>query len=383
MAVKRKSHNPVNPESRITRLLVCLGVSTLLTQVLLIREANVWLRGNEFIIAVIVAAWLIWIATGSLLGYQIVRFRHAVSGIVILWILALIVSVISLFLLKCFWTYSGSIPGESINLSRAATLSFVITGLPCLLSGCVFGGAARWYEQHTTRSIAYLYMVEALGAFIAGLLITFILLPFEHWWLSLAVLAGLPCIYAAWAARSCTARIVFPLVFIVLCWTACNRNSMLDTYANTLAGSYLVGQITETRDTPRERITVITHDGEAAFYFDGKLCGSSVAGEQAEELGWYAALSCTEPKRALITGFPFNGLIREFLRKNIDVTVVDTKPAVLQVLSDHLSPADSAALTSQYVNILATDTREFMRACATTENERFDIILQDCGIPES
>ena len=81
MAVKRRNHNPVSPESSIAKLLVCLGMSTLLTQVLLIREANVWLRGNEFIIAAIVAAWLMWIASGSLLGYQLIRFRHTVSGI--------------------------------------------------------------------------------------------------------------------------------------------------------------------------------------------------------------------------------------------------------------------------------------------------------------
>jgi predicted membrane-bound spermidine synthase len=354
-----------------------------MTQVFLIREANVWLRGNEFIIASIVAAWLMWMATGSMLGYQVLRLRRPVPVLITVWLLALTVSVSELVLLRCFWTYTGGVPGESINLSRAAGLSFAVTAVPCLLSGSVFGGAVRWYEQYTVRSVAYLYMVEAFGAFIAGILITFFLLPFEYWWLSLALLAGLPLLYGSWTVPSCSARIVFLLMFLFLCLSIGAGNDTLERAANRLSGRYLVGVIAESRDTPRERITVITHGGEAAFYFDGRLCGSSISAERAEELGWYAILSCPTPRNALLIGFPFNGLIRELLRKKIQVTVTETRPEIIQAVADYLSPADQAVLTSTAVRIIPVNSREYIHTCAAAGTGSFDIILQDIGIPES
>jgi len=83
-------------------------------------------------------------------------------------------------------------------------------------------------------------------------------------------------------------------------------------------------------DAPRERLTVTTRNGESAFYINGKLTGSSVQKEITEEIGWYSFLSSKRATTALLIGFSYNGLIREFIERGVRVTILDPEKNLIK-----------------------------------------------------
>ncbi|MCX7003614.1 MAG: hypothetical protein NTV22_10135 [bacterium] len=334
----------------VARAMLALGFSTMLAQILLLRETAVWLRGNECVIAFVVAAWLLWIAVGSLVGNRVAahaawRFsRMAITG-------AALAACGTLVGLRCFWTCTGALPGEALDLARAAGLAVVVTCLPCLLSGSAFGAAVRACAAMPTdanqprSNVARLYVFETLGATAAGLIATALLIPLMHWWLTLLLVVAPLCL--VWRSR----------VLIACCAlaVACAGwySPALDAWAQRGASRFLTGAIVCDLDTPRERLTVTHRGDEYAFFSNGRLLGASVQRELAEEIGGYARLSAVRPRRALLIGFPYNGLLREFVNAGLCVSVLDPQAAWLPRLTPFLLPDDRAALTSAAVRIIA------------------------------
>jgi len=355
----------------VARRVAGIGFTALLAQVLLVREANVWLRGNEFIIACVVACWLLWAAAGNAAGYALAA-RRSVGWIGWCWLASVVVSVAELVALRCCWTWTGSLPGEAIDLGRAALMALALTAPPCLLAGCALGAAVRRCAQARDRTVAWLYLRETLGAVIAGALATFVLIPLNHWWVALAVLCAAPVVLRSLRLT----RVLATCALVAAAWWA---TPSLDRMARAAAGRFMTGSIALDLDTPRARMTVTTHGGEAAFYTDGRLCGANVQREDAEETSWYAALSRPAASNALAIGFAYNGLVRELNRKGIAVTVLDVQRAYLDRLEPFLLPEDRAALASPMTRVVAADCRSFLRSTATP----FDLIIQDAGIPES
>ncbi len=361
------------------RAMLALGFSTMLAQILLLREAAVWLRGNECVIAFVGAAWLGWIAVGSMVGnrgaaHAAWRYcRWAITG-------AALSACATLVGLRCFWTYTGAVPGEALDLARAAGLALVVTCLPCGLSGSAFGAAVRACAAmpagaaQPRSSVARLYVFETLGAMAAGLLATVALIPLMYWWLTLMLVLAPLCL--VWRSRLLIACCAFAVA------GAGYYSPALDARAQRCAARFLTGTIVCDLDTPRERLTVTRRGHEYAFFSNGRLLGASVQRELAEEISGYARLCAVQPRRVLLLGFPYNGLLREFVQAGLHVTVLDAQAAWLPRLTPFLLPDDRAALTSAAVRIMARDPREYLRRGAASAPP-FDLIVQNVGTPET
>jgi len=363
-------------------LLVGLGFTTLFTQVFLIREAGIWLRGNEFVVAAILAAWLMWTATGCVISFYITPGKNSNRWVYPAWVASVTVSIIELILLRCFWACTGKLPGESINLSHATILSIATTALPCLFSGLAIGAAIKSLKDSGEKSVAYIYLLETLGALIAGITITFVFIPLQHWWFSIAFLISIPILlYSITPFRTLKTASLQLLIIILFLFVAWKSNNFLEHFSQKTSSRFLTGKIVLDIDSPRERFTVTTRDNESAFYINGRLTGSSVQRELAEEISWYSFLSAEKPETALLIGFSYNGLLREFLQKNFsEITIPEPEKKLINQFSPFLSHEDSKALNSPQVNIVPEDCRTFLQ---THNNLYYDIIVQNIGIPES
>ena len=353
--------------------ITALGFSSLLTQIFLIREAGIWLKGNEFIIAVIVATWLFWTATGSLLAHKFIK-KNPQKYFWGFWFAAVAFSVGELIALKLFWSFTGGLPGESFDLLRAAGLAFAITALPCIFSGAAFAGALIFFEKRGAyAAISSLYLYETIGAVIAGIIVTFILIPLQIWWFSIALLFVVPlCFFNK-------KLIVFAMILLaVAAW----GNKSLNEFSNKIAGNFLTGSIVVNENLPIENITITERGGEAAFYLGGRLVGASRQKEFAEEIAGYASLLLPEKKKALLIGFPFNGLIREMIESGFEVVVPEPQMEIPEIIEKYLLPEDRTALSSQNVKIIPMDFRVFAEK-ARQKSEKFDAIIQNVGIPEA
>ena len=320
------------------KYITALGFTSLLTQVFLIREAGVWLKGNEFIIAVIVAAWLAWTATGSLLAHKFVK-KNPRKYFFGFWFAAVVAAVLELIALNLFWSFSGDISGEIFDLIRAAGAALALTALPCLFYGAAFGAALNFYERRGAYSaIKTLYLLETLGAVAAGIFVTVF-------------------IYAA----------------------AYFEINPFNKFSNKISEKFLTGKIAVNKNLPLENITITERGGEAAFYLGGRLVGSSRQKEFAEEVAGYSSLLAPKKKNALLIGFPYNGLAREMVEKGFFVTIPEQQKQLPEIIEKYLLPEDRNVLTGKNVKIVPTDARVF----AANSTQKFDVIIQNVGIPEA
>jgi predicted membrane-bound spermidine synthase len=344
---------------------------------LLLRAAGVWLRGNECVIAFVVAAWLGWVALGSLAGHACARRRPLRTAVLTL-LLAVVSAVSVLAVLRCYWTFSSVLPGEALDLARSMLLAIVATSLPCFFFGATFGATARACAAlgadpsvPTPPTVAWLYVCESIGAMLAGVVATFVLIPLQRWWFALAIVAAAPLM-----TRPRVLTIAAALALLIGAWHADPR---LERVASRCASQFLTGPIVCDLDMPRERLVITRRAGEHAFYFNGRLAGSSMQSEQAEELAWFSLLSARTPRTALLLGFPYNGLAAALLQAGIRVTVVDPDAYRLGALTPFLNAPDRAALTNDMLRVVRDDWRTY----ASASSQRFDLIIQDTGIPET
>ncbi|NLF40649.1 hypothetical protein GX586_14485 [bacterium] len=391
----------------LAELMFGVGFTMLLAQILLMREAGVWLRGNEFVVACILGVWLAWVAAGTAAGYALSSLPRARHGgarhdaavrdrmppavapawrlAIVFWWLSVAASLAILIALRCFWAWTSGMAGHAFNLGRAAYMALLLTALPCLLGGAAAGAAARLLEHVPGRTVAWLYLWETLGACTAGLASTFILIPAGKWWFTLACLpAALLALRGLRQRRLAPAGLALALMAAGL---ACN--GALQRYADAMASRLLGATIVLNHDAPRVRLTVTRRHGETAFFFNGRLAGSSVARENAEELASYASLAAHGHGRASVIGFPYNGLVRELAARAAWVDVIDPEAELLAGIAPHLRAEDARALTQPHVRVLEQDPRAWFHACAknaargTPGSNGYDIVIIDAGVPDS
>jgi hypothetical protein len=139
---------------------IYLGIFSLLSQIVLLRELVSWLGGDELFYALGLGLWLVLAGLGSIASNK----RHRRYLIALYPLLAPILIILLRFSLGKF-LLPGQIPGIGFSI----LVIFLILFIPAGLSGALFYlGTKKW--QNSTRA----YQWETVGFFIAGLVFTFL-----------------------------------------------------------------------------------------------------------------------------------------------------------------------------------------------------------------
>lgn len=148
----------------------CLGVYTLLAQLLVTRELAVVCLGNELTIGVVFSVWLVLIGAGARLA-ALCRVSPSRMAPIFLW-LAIILPVVMVALrLSAGWIRP---PGEYVALYKIFIASFLALLPICLPAGMVFPlGCDALSRRKFERPVSSVYTLEALGSFSAGVLFSF------------------------------------------------------------------------------------------------------------------------------------------------------------------------------------------------------------------
>jgi spermidine synthase len=178
-------------------VVIATGISSVVTQLLIIREFLAQFQGNEFIIALILFNWLILGGIGTILARRVTRDLWGATANRLGWlslILAMLPAVQILairFLRDVFFIH-----GSSVGFYPTLTYSFLIVSPYCLLIGFVLP-----YSLFVIRAEnpdypgALIYIIDNLGDVSGGALFSFVLVflvtPFKA-----VFLANLPLILA-------------------------------------------------------------------------------------------------------------------------------------------------------------------------------------------
>lgn len=192
--------------------LFCLGVYTLLAQMLLTRELLIIGLGNELTIGVVFSIWLVLMGVGARLyrptppgkdslagasGTGLTGGRPARIVLVFLWLAMALPAVILAVRAGAGWVRPA---GEYPGLFPVFSAAFLALAPLCVPAGLVFPLACETYSRRGgDRGVSGLYAVEALGSFAGGALFSFFLIErffvMQIVWLGvLAILVGAVCV---------------------------------------------------------------------------------------------------------------------------------------------------------------------------------------------
>jgi len=348
---------------------VLLGVAATLWQLVLLREFMSIFYGNELIIGVLLAGWLSFVGLGCWLGDQQIFKRWSIASLALSFIITLWIVFVGIKYIRVL----AQVPmGEFISLPRMLLVALPSLGIPCFLLGVWFSRLAVSLAQlgaHKPSTIVYIY--ESLGAVLAGLSFTFILVKwlgnfFTLIALSLLILHGL-------AQKRKNAHLIILAVILtgwaLLAGKSCERYLSRQFWQSLAPGV----QLQTHRITRYGDWAVLNWSGEMGLYCNG-IKQTSLPDPIGNQL--LAAVALTQhphPQKVLLIGGGMGGLIQELSAgPGIEVTYLEMD-------------ADAFQMAKEFVPSLATAKTIFQdgRRYLLQSQEHYDIIIVHAGRPST
>ena len=350
--------------------LLALGFTALISQVIFLREFLSVFHGNELVIGIILACWMLLTGTGALLGRGVraskPQDKMLASGFILLGLLPML-SVLVIRLLKNIVFPAGSMAGVGgILLFSACVLLFF-----CLLSGFLFTRLTVVLSmKYLANLLGRTYAIESIGSIAGGLLFSFLLVYFLGTFQVLFVVlllnlsvtivihkAGKKSLYAA----GLIASLIFVLVFIL----------NLELRSKSLL--YPNQTVIETRDTPYGNLVVTETGEQVTIYENGSPVSVSADVSAAEEDVHYAMVQHPHPDTVLVLSGDLSGIASEIAKYQVkQVDYVEINPWITRVRASYMAYPEYP-----WLHIIHKDGRKFLKETG----QAYDVILANLPAP--
>jgi spermidine synthase len=363
-----------------------IGFTSIIAQVVLIRELVAVFYGNELSLGLILAAWLFWVALGSwALGRLSERLQLGAGSYMLALTLVALVLPFEMVLTRALRVLLDITPGLMIGFGSMAWAIFIILGPLCLILGFQFTLGSRLLAQRG-RTVGHAYVFEGIGAAVGGTLFSFLLIRFLN---PFQIALGLGTINLAiglWAFRqrgegkrtqfiTTWPRGMLLLSTLLLAMLALPLGSRL----NQATLDWQWGQILFSQDSIYGRLTITGQNGQRVFFENGLLVFETQS-TFPEEVAHFPLLEHPDPRSVLLIGGGASGTLREILKHPVEeVYYVELDPLVIQAAETYLPPEDKAAFYDPRVTIAYTDGRLYVKE----SNERFDVVIVDLPEPST
>ena len=343
-----------------------LGFTALVTQTILLREFFAVFSGNEMVIGLVLANWLLLTAAGSYVGRFVSESSLSVEWIVVYLVLLAVfplLSVFTLHLLHHLLFAPGAMVGffESYLFSAALLIPF------CMLAGYLFTLYARLLGgTHESGEIARVYSVEALGSVIGGLLYGLFAVFFLTTFQSLILLAFAGLTVSFFLARETDRRFLryLPVAGIV---ALAILSGWIDLDRVSRQLLFPAQQIVAVRDTPYGSLTVTKEGEQHSFFENGVLLFSTNDPAPVEESVHYAMVQREHPQKVLLVGGGISGTTNEILKYRVEqVDYVELDAALLE-----FGARFTTSLLDPRIRTVPEDGRLFVRETS----ERYNVAL--------
>jgi len=365
----------IPPAARnIKMALVATGISAMATQLVLIKTLLSVFNGNELVIGVLLASWMLLTGIGAVAANR--KKEKSVSEKAVTWgIISLsIISLVLLFLIY-FLRNVVFIQGSMVGIWQIAGASFVLLAPFCLCSGYFFILLSRSLSAETkNNSNREAYMLESIGGLTGGCLFIFLFVYYFHPFQSLILLAifnlALVSFGMAGSGRGYWRFIpaLLSALFLLLIWIL-----KPDWYATQLL--YPGQKVLEIIDTPLSRLVVAQSDEQENFYSDGRMLYATNNIISSEETVHYTMAQHPNPEKVLLIGGGISGTTGEILKYPIkSLTYIELDPDLVKLGEKYSRPVHDKRL-----HVVTGDSRILIHEIP----ELFDVAIIDQPPPLS
>ena len=334
--------------------LLALGFTALISQVIFLREFLSVFHGNELVIGIIFACWMLLTGAGALLGREFRAGKKKkdvnVMGFLVLGILPLL-TVFAIRSLKNLVFPVGSMAGIlGILLFSAALLLFF-----CLLSGFLFTRlTVGLSNKYRSNLLGKSYAIESIGSIAGGLLFSFLLVyilnTFQILFLLLIINLAVAIRLDQVKKRTFLLSGLLTTIFLVLVFIL-----NLDLHSRSLLFPHQ--KTIETRDTPYGNLVVTETGDQITIYENGTPVSVSADISAVEEDVHYAMIQHVHPDTVLVLSGDLPGIAVELEKYHIQhADYVELNPWITRVRAAYLVNPEFP-----WLNILHMDGRKFLR----------------------
>ncbi|MBW2466535.1 MAG: 4Fe-4S binding protein [Deltaproteobacteria bacterium] len=349
----------------------CLGISSLVTQIVTLREFLNILAGNELIIGLILANWLLLTGFGSYLGRFSGRLKHQIRWLTVFQTVIAFLPFLQISAIRLL--KKNFVPGLMLDLHDAFLYSFFLLLPYCLVSGFLLtlfsslGG-----ERKDALQIGQIYVLDVIGDIIGGILFSFLLIYFLSPFQVLTFLLLLNLGAAIMVSHTHWGRTAV-LPYMACLGIAITLISLHDLEKVT-GQALFQGQKTLFQEaTPYGNLAVTLSENQFTVYENGMPIGSSQNTIAAEESTHFALSQHSSPEKILLVSGGLNGALHEALKYPLmKIDYVELDPTVIKLVQK-LSPR----AVDERVRFIARDARHHIRSAS----QKYDAILIDLADP--
>jgi len=358
-----------------------LGFLSLVAQTILLREMLAVFSGNEIILGAILAFWLLWVGLGSLFGNWFSKgFSRSLTSLGWSYPVAAFSLLVALFLVRHCRALWGYLPGETIPLLQTMITAAVSPAPLCFLLGFLFVLNASLFSERLGGNLtSQVYLLEAIGATVGGVAVTFLLIPhFSN--INIAFLILLTSLAAGLYLFSLQPRKTGMVILLFL--AAANLFSLLSGLTGgvdrlSLRSVWRGFSVRENIDSKYGRL-IVTRDKDLLSFYENSSLGFYVPNEsQAEETIHLALLQIDEPRSLLLIGGGPGDNLKEALKYgSLKVDYVELDPELVRVAERHLPFSPEV---KKRVRFHFADGRFYVKG----SRQKYDAVILDLPEPLS
>lgn len=343
--------------------LIIICISSVATQLVLIREAISTFGGNELVIGIVLGMWLLFMASGAYLGTmttkggkcrQILFFGHLLLAFLPF------IQVAGFRALPLLW-----VRGELLGIGSVIIGSSLMLLPYGLIAGAMIPLIARLMSTKDTP--AMVYIIDLSGDILGGLLFSFVFVyAFSHW--ETLIVIGLANLLAALI-------LCFPKLWFIPLTLALAMVFISPLNLSTLSWRTPGQKILLQKNTPFSQLTITQSGQQLNVLSDGLPLFST--DDYGVEAIVHIPLSQVQQnaKVLLISGGVF-GTLREMLKHNPSrIDYVELDPAILEMDSKIYR-----VLHSPIIHTHVGDGRMFVKR-AQNQALKYDCLIVDLPDP--
>ncbi len=374
---------------KIRAVLVLIGFTATVAQIVLLRELMVVSYGNEISLGVMLASWLLWTALGSgVLGRFAARTSNPTSLMAALQVSLAILLPATVLAVRATRAVFHAYPGELLGPAPIFLACLIALSCFCAVAGWAFVAGSRLHagESGSSAPVAVnsVYLLEAVGSAIGGILVSLVFLRSMN---SLQIAFLVSTLNLMAAAALCLHKrhriAVIGLLIASFIFVDLPQGRRLEN--SSLARFWPGFRLVDTRNSVYGSLAVVESGGETggtrSLLENGLVMFNAPDPASAEEAVHFALLEHPAPKSLLLIGGGAGGSLLQALQHPTleRVDYVELDPAVLDLAEKYFPDQWAAARSDPRVHIHHADGRLFLK----TTQEVFDVIIVNLPAPQT
>ncbi len=354
--------------------IIMLGFIAIATQIILLREFLTLFSGNELVIGILLANWMLLTGFGAYLGKFIGNKGNRAQWILTLLGILAFIPIVTVLVLHYAW-YSLFLPGMMAGILHVFYYSLIILFPFCVISGILFTLFAQEESIITNKNrIGDVYAWESLGSLIGGIIINFILIwistTFQSLYIVMVVVVMITVFLSVKNDQYVKSGLIIIVTFISGYFFI---NEDLDKKVREMA--FPSQKITYISDSPFG-VFAITEQGDQLNYYENNILmassGDIITKEESVHL---AMVQHKNPKMVLVLSGLIPGIMEEVSEYEVNrVDYVDINPEIFKIAKHTLNPEQY-----QTLNLIESDPARFLRRT----NNKYDIVLINLPKPST